>query len=292
MNAPQSVALALGTVQFGVAYGIAGRGEAVPELEVRAILQSAASAGVRLLDTAPAYGDIEARLGKLIADLDLAVVSKVGTLPAAIGADGAARFVEESMARSALRLGSRLTTVLFHRAEDLLGTHGDGAWRAAEAVSAGRMRLGVSCYDPGTLIRLRRRYPIAVAQLPGNAFDQRLAAPGVAAALAGVELHVRSVFLQGLLLMPREQATRRVAAAAEPLDAWADWCAHEGVGPVPAALAVARGLPGVSVCVVGVDRLAHLREILGAWRACLPCVAPSLACEDLDVIEPRRWTSG
>jgi hypothetical protein len=286
-----TVDLALGTVQFGVKYGVAGRGEAVPEDEARAILEAAEGAGIRTLDTAPAYGDIEARLDGLIGDLDFAVVSKVGALPTTVDADGAARFVEESIARSALRLGCRLTTLLFHHAEDLLSVRGDAAWRAAEMASGGRMRLGVSCYDPATLIELRRRYPITVAQLPGNAFDQRLTGPGVAVALAGIEVHVRSVFLQGLLLMPRDAAIRHVPAAAEPLAAWTDWCAHEGLRPSSAALAVARGLPGVRVCVVGVDRLVQLQEILGAWREGAPGSAPSLACDDLDVIEPRRWTA-
>ena len=295
MNHPSaerpSVGLALGTVQFGLAYGVAGRGEVVPDDEARTIIEYAARAGIGVLDTAPVYGDIEARLGGLIDGLNVEVVSKVGPLPAAADVDAAARFVEESITRSERRLGPRLKTILFHRAEDLLGSVGDAAWRAAETASHGRLRLGASCYAPVTLVELRRRYPIAVAQLPGNAFDQRLAAPSVVGALQGVEVHARSVFLQGLLLMPRDEAIKRVPAAARPMAAWEEWCARHDRRPILAALSVAHDLPSVRLCVVGVDRLEQLQEIVSAWEMIAPCSAPLLACESLDVIDPRRWAS-
>lgn len=282
-------ALALGTVQFGLPYGVAGRADAVPEDEVREMLLFAAGAGVRLLDTAPAYGSIEERLADLIGDLPFDVVSKIGPMPDGASADDAARFVEASVARSRRRLGARLTTLLFHHADDLLGPHGGEIWRAASTAAGGDCRLGASCYAPATLVALRRRHPIQVAQLPGNAFDQRLAAPGVAAAIHGVEIHLRSVYLQGLLLMPSEAAARRVPAAAGPLARWAAWCTARGVQPVSAALGIARHLPGVRVCVVGVDRLRHLEETLRAWHAAIPCSAPVLACESPAVIDPRHW---
>ena len=285
------IELALGTVQFGTAYGIAGRGLAVPEGEVRAILALAADRGIRVLDTAPNYGDIEDRLAHLVGDLPFEIVSKISALPphASIGAAGA--FVAESIARSIGRLGSRLSTLLFHREDDLFGPCGDAMWRAAETASRGGLRLGVSCYGPETAIALRRRYAIAVAQLPGNAFDQRLAVPGVADGLQGVEIHLRSVFLQGLLVMPQADAVERIPAAVASLGAWSAWCSTRGVRPVTAALGIAKSLPGVRLCVVGVDRLEHLDEILRAWDEAVPCSAAALASTSPDVIDPRRWTT-
>jgi aryl-alcohol dehydrogenase-like predicted oxidoreductase len=282
-------ALALGTVQFGRGYGVAGRGEAVPEDEVRAILEYADSVGIRILDTSPSYGDIEARLAALISDLPFWVVSKIDPLPPVVDSEGAVRVVNESVSRSLRRLGPRLSAILFHRAEDLLGRSGDVVWRAAESATGGRLRLGVSCYDPQTLIELRKRFPIAVAQVPGNVFDQRVAAPEVVERLQGVEIHVRSVFLQGLLLMPVSEAARQVPASVAAITAWADWCSRLGVERISMALGVVRSFPGIRHWVVGVDRLAHLIKVTSAWAAAPPIDAPSLACESLDVIDPRRW---
>jgi aryl-alcohol dehydrogenase-like predicted oxidoreductase len=285
----RSSALALGTVQFGVRYGVAGRGEAVPEAEVRDILEAAAAAGVRVLDTAPAYGDIEERLGRLADGLAFDIVSKVAALPDDSSEDDARRFTTESVSRSQARLGDRLTTLLFHRADDLAGPHGDAIWRAASDAARGKVRIGVSCYDPVMLADLAMRYPISVAQLPGNALDQRLTAPELGDSLRGIEIHLRSVFLQGLLLMPAREAATRVPASAAALERWSAWIAGEGMPPVGAALAVGRSLPGVSLCVVGVDRRSQLDEIIAAWRLAAPREAPALACDSLEVIDPRRW---
>ncbi len=276
--------LALGTVQFGLAYGVAGRGAVVPPHEVRVILETGARAGVRLLDTAPVYGDIEARLSDLTAGLDFAIVSKIA--PASADAAQAIVDVRTSVERSRERLGASLETLLFHRAEDLLRADGERLWR--EAVdAAGNIRVGVSVYDPLTLVELRRRYGVTVAQLPGNAFDQRLLDPAIGDGLATVELHLRSAFLQGLLLMPHAAAAARVPAATTALERWHTWCAQQHRAPLSAALAIARGLPGVRVRVLGVDRVAQLEEMLEADG--VPMAAPELACHELSVIDPRQW---
>lgn len=284
------IELALGTVQFGTAYGIAGRGVAVPGREVREILARASACGVRLLDTAPSYGDIEPQLADLAGDRDFEFVSKIPAAPAAADAVATAAFVAASVRRSYERLGARLRTVLFHSADDLLGAHGEAAWRAATEV-AGELglRIGASCYSPQAAIQIRCRFGAAVVQVPGNALDQRLAEEVSTAGLAGVEIHLRSVFLQGLLLMPIESAVARVPQAAAALIAWKEWCVGHGYSALRAALAAAKALPGVRYCVLGVDRVSQFDEIVAAWRAAQPLLPGRFAGVEENVIDPRRW---
>jgi aryl-alcohol dehydrogenase-like predicted oxidoreductase len=287
-----AVELALGTVQFGTTYGVAGRGAIVPANEVREILAKAWECGVRVLDTAPVYGDIEQRLGDLAGDHPFAMVSKVPALPADAASVGVAPFVIGAIGESRVRLGVRLRTILFHRGEDLLGPHGEAVWRAAtDAVAGSEIRLGASFYSPETAAEAHARFALAVVQLPGNVLDQRLVLPSAISGLTGVEIHLRSVFLQGLLLLPRDRAVTRVPRAAGALEAWAKWCAGRGVAPLRAALSVARSLPGVRYCVVGVDRLGQLEEIVAAWRETETLYLPALATADEDVIDPRRWSA-
>lgn len=282
------IELALGTAQFGMAYGVAGRGHAVPENEVRAILRRAHELGVRVLDTASVYGDIEGRLATLAGDAPFSVVTKLPPLPAGVSAADTDSFVKAAIRGARARLGSLLHTMLFHRAEDLLGPQGDAAWRACESDGENRgLRFGVSCYEPATLQQICQRLPIATAQLPGNALDQRL----YAAARTDVEIHLRSLFLQGLLLMPLEQAVARVPAASSALARFHDWCRVRGLSALEAALAFAKGLPGVRVCVVGVDSQAHLEAIAAAWSNAPVLRDVAVQSDDLDVIDPRRWRS-
>ena len=279
----QAVELALGTVQFGLAYGIAGRGAPVPEGEIKDILALAWCAGVRTLDTASAYGDIESRLGALMRDQAFGVISKIPALPGA----AAAAFVREAVTRIKTRLGASLRTVLFHRAEDLAGPDGEAAWNAAcESLRDSGVELGASCYSPAEACALRERFALQVVQLPGNALDQRLRAVTLP---PGVEIHLRSVFLQGLLLLPPSEAAARVPQAAQAIERWQRWCAERELTPLQAALGLAKALPGVRYCVVGVDRAAQLEDVLEAWRSSVSLHEPALSVDDGAIIDPRRW---
>lgn len=282
--------LALGTVQFGLPYGIAGRGARVPEDEVRAILRRAFELGIRVLDTAAAYGDIEGRLCRLTTGLSFSIVTKLPPVPAEVPPSNISGWAAKAVCTAAQGLGSAFAGLLFHRAEDLLGDRGPVLWNAcAELAKDHGVPLGVSCYDPGILDRLRSRYPIELAQLPANAFDQRLRGRPRDRFM---QIHLRSVFLQGLLLMPVEAASAQVPAAAASLALWHDWCVNREMQPLTAALGIAKGMTSASHCVVGVDDLRQLEAIASAWQQAPALQAPELAVADADVFDPRRWHAG
>lgn len=285
MRAPPR--LALGTVQFGLAYGVAGREVPVPEDDVRRILRRAWDLGIRTLDTAAAYGSIEERLAPLMGAAEFEVVSKLPALPVDAGLQDCVDIALAAVERSRRRLGPRLKALMFHRAEDLLSGHGPGLWAAlAPLCGDAGIAVGVSCYDPATLANVASRFDVEVAQLPGNAFDQAV----VSAALPDrIRIHVRSLFLQGLLLMPLAQARQRVPAAAEALRRWHDWCEDRSLAPLQAALGVVKDWPGVELCVVGVESVAQLEQIAEAWDAAEPLSPPGLAQSEADVTDPRRW---
>lgn len=280
--------LALGTVQFGLAYGVAGRGAPLSDAEARAVLEAAARHGLRWLDTAVAYGDIERRLAGLCGDLPFQVVSKLPARPAGLGSAKAAGFFVDALRRSRERIGERLRVMLFHRADDLAGPQGEAIWHAvlAEAKEAG-VKLGVSCYDLPTLRELQSRWVLSAAQLPGNAFDQTIGA--LAIAEAPPLLQLRSAFLQGLLLMPEAAAARRLPVAGNALRRWHAWCDARGLERLEAALSIVKGFSAVGQCVVGVDSPEHMEQIAGAWSRSAPLEAPELACAETAITDPRSW---
>jgi aryl-alcohol dehydrogenase-like predicted oxidoreductase len=281
--------LALGTVQFGLKYGIAGRGEPVPENEIRATLEAAAQRGVRLLDTAPAYGDIEPRLAKLCAGLPFEIVSKIPAIPGELDAAAAAKWALNSAIQSRQRLGNLLRSLLFHNADDLAGERGQAIWQALQPWAGDEnIKLGASCYVPSASADLHKRFGIALTQVPGNALDQRLQ---TLPAQPGYEIHLRSAFLQGLLLMHEDAARKRLPPAAKALQRWHAWCKKTGVSPLQGALSVVKTYRPVSAVVVGVDNPAQFLEIAHAWEKTRPIDAPELAETDLAIIDPRRWNS-
>jgi aryl-alcohol dehydrogenase-like predicted oxidoreductase len=284
--------LALGTVQFGLAYGIAGNGQAVPEAQVRSILAAAWDAGVRTLDTAAAYGDIEGRLAGLCGALPFDIVSKVPAIPDALTPSEAARWALAQAEQSRHRLGQRLRGLMCHRAEDFLGPRGAAVAPALQRWAADQgVALGASCYEPATLMTLREALPqgLALCQLPGNALDQRLA-QALHQPLAGLDIHLRSAFLQGLLLMPLDQGRTRLPAAAGALQRWHGWCAARELSPLVAALSVVKSFAAVSTVLVGVESVAQWTAIAKAWAQARPLSAAELAVADPAVTDPRTWT--
>lgn len=281
--------LALGTVQFGLPYGIAGGKSVLPDDDVRKVLELAFAEGMTILDTAPSYGDIECRLGKLCKDLEFRIVSKIPPLPDTLDDMRASQWAIESARTSQKRLGRKLYALLFHRAEDLFGARGDRVWSAVKDwATAENILLGVSGYDAVAMRSLFDTREISIAQLPGNALDQRIAA--VLEDLSPKpELHLRSAFLQGLLLLPFEDAVRLVPSASVAMQQWHRWLSHNQLTALRGALSVVKSFKDVATCVVGVDSISQLAELTNAWREAKSFSARELDCEDRQSIDPRFW---
>lgn len=287
--------LGLGTVQFGLDYGVANAAGRVPEAEVAAILDAAREADIRVLDTAPAYGQAEAVLGRLLGPQDgFRVVTKTLAVRAPRIGEAEIAAVREGFAASLARLGlARVAGLLVHQADDLLKPGGERLAGLLEELRAqGKVeRIGVSVYERAQIERLFVRYAFDFVQLPLNVFDQRLLRDGTLENLAraGVEIHARSVFLQGLLLL---EETRLPAFAApwhariqdfrRALDA-------AGVTAIEAALAFVLSRQEVSVALVGVLSARHLQECIAAEKKPLMLDWARFAIDDPALVDPRRW---
>lgn len=284
-------ALALGTVQFGLPYGVANSsGQVAPEA-IAEILSVARGAGIDTLDTAIAYGESEARLGAQGMQ-SWQVVSKLPPLPPEC--PDVAEWVNAGVDGSLARLGiPRLKALLLHRSQDLLSPRGDALHRALLACrESGRVgQIGVSVYSPQDIDAVRRRHPIDIVQAPFNVVDRRLATSGMLARLAdeGVEVHVRSAFLQGLLLMNPDDRPARFAPWESLWRVWAGWLGAQGLSPLQACLGYVLSQPGVARVVVGVDGVAHLREIVAASRVGPVDPPAALINDDPQLINPLSW---
>jgi aryl-alcohol dehydrogenase-like predicted oxidoreductase len=285
--------LGLGTVQFGLPYGVANVDGQVSRDEATAILEYAWEAGVDTLDTAIAYGDSEERLGK-IGVAGWQIVSK---LPAVQhGCADIAGWVEKSIYGSLRRLRvSKLKGLLLHQPHELLEPNGPALYQAMVGLKQAGLveKIGVSIYGPSELNALWSRFEFDLVQAPFNVIDRRLASSGWLERLhqAGTEVHVRSVFLQGLLVMNGAQRSTKFNRWQSRWDVWRRWLADRALTPVQACLGFTLSYPEVSRVLVGVERVAQLDEILTAIRAGAEMTMPpdSLVSEDLDLINPSRW---
>lgn len=284
--------IALGTVQFGLAYGIANRQGRISHIEAKKILEYAMGKGIDTLDTAIAYGESETCLGKIIGVDTWRVVSKLPAIPE--GCPDVYAWVLESVQGSLRRLRlDKLPGLLLHRPEQLLGDHGKALYQALEDLKAMNLvqRIGISIYDPKELDALCEQYQFDIVQAPFNVLDRRLVHSGWLSRLAqkGIELHVRSVFLQGLLLMRREDRPQKFRRWQNLWDQWDAYLQRMGLTPLMVCIRYALSFPEISKVIVGIDSLDHLKEILIAAEGPTPEVPAELHCNDINLIISTSW---
>ncbi|HET7775510.1 MAG TPA: aldo/keto reductase [Azospira sp.] len=285
--------LGLGTVQWGIPYGVANRSGMTSEDEVSRILAKATALGVDLLDTAAGYGRAEAVLGRH--DLSpFRVVTKTPSFKSATVGSEQARAVEESLRQSLLTLRlSQVYGLLVHHADDLLVSGGDALIAILQGLKAQGLvrKIGVSIYQDEQLEEVLARFIPDIVQLPLNVLDQRLIINGRLQQLKGlgVEIHVRSVFLQGLLLMDPADVPSHFAPISPLLKIWHERVREQGMSPVQAALSFVRDLPWVDIVLTGVDSSAQFCQCAEDFVVPGSFDASGLGCNDPAFVNPAEW---
>lgn len=286
--------IALGTAQFGLDYGISNEAGQTLDADVKAILSSAQRAGVRLIDTASAYGNAEAKLGTCWpADHVFNIVSKTPKL----ADDASARdTLRDAFATTLSQLHARaIYGLLAHEADDLLGPQGSELWDGLCALKKAGLveKIGASAYSGEQIEALTARFPLDIVQIPLNIFDQRLVSGGHLALMkeAGIEIHARSIFLQGLLLMQPEAVPADMPTAKAHLVKLRNRLSRYGVTALEASLGFSLQQEEIDRVIIGVTSVDELFQVLAAAAQPLPDDFPWADCAagDLDVIDPRRW---
>lgn len=283
--------LILGTAQFGAGYGITNSIGRIDDRSITGIVAAAQAAGIDTFDTAADYGDSQSRLGVLPFSADQRYVTKF-SLPDDLDVAATA---EVLFARSARVLGvGVLDGVLFHRVADLTDP------RCAEAVdvllaarSAGAVRrVGVSVYDVVDLELALSKFPgLDLVQIPGSIVDRRLLDSPIVSELKrnGVEIHVRSAFIQGLLLAEPESLPDYFAPLIPVLREVSRLAYERDTSVVGLAIGFLREHPLVHGVVVGATSIGELTATTVAWKAAggpLPEIDVSVPEAILD---PRNW---
>jgi len=289
--------LGLGTVQFGLDYGVSNARGRTPEPEVRRILELAAGGGVRVLDTAAAYGESEAVLGRCLPrEHGFRLVTKTVPLRESRGSAAAPGLVREGFLRSLELLGrDAVHGLLAHHAADLLGPGGDAVYAVLAGLrQEGLVRkIGLSVYTGADIDAALARFDCDLVQVPANVLDQRLLSGGQLARLQarGVEVHLRSVFLQGLLLMDPAAAPAFFAPIRPRLAAWRQVLDQRGLTPAQGALAFARSLD-VEVVLAGVESAAQLAANLADFAAASAADLDfaAFALDDETFLNPGKWS--
>ncbi|MGZ9710867.1 aldo/keto reductase [Glaciimonas sp. GNP009] len=284
--------LALGTAQFGLSYGIANQNGQVTRPDAKAMLQLAAENDIDTLDTAIAYGESETCLGE-VGTPGFSLVTKLPAVPD--GCANVSAWVQNQVAASLSRLGvNSVYGLLLHRPEQLLGIDGKTLYQTLQALKETGLvqKVGISVYAPSELEALAQGYRFDLVQAPFNLVDRRLHMTGWLQRMKddGVEIHTRSAFLQGLLLMPLAAIPAQFAPWVNLWSKWHEWLARHNISAVQASLAFPLSFPEIDRVVVGAESMRQLTQIIGAASSDVPYNLPDLQCDAENLINPARWS--
>lgn len=213
--------LVLGTAQLGMNYGISNSTGQPAYNNARSIVQEAWEYGIREFDTAQAYGQSERVLGRILKDLRFAGEARIITklAPDVDHSDRAA--LNNALQISLNNLGvDTIYCLMLHR-EDMLDLWKKGLEENLMGIiSSGRVKnMGVSVYSPERAVQALNTEGISMVQLPTNVIDRRFEKAGVFQLSddVGKTIYIRSIFLQGLLLMPPDTLPEHMRFAAPVL---------------------------------------------------------------------------
>lgn len=282
--------LALGTVQFGMKYGISNQMGKVSRENAEVIMTLARDAGINMLDTAISYGDSEQTLGE-IGVQGWEVITKLPLVPQDCG--NVSAWVHQQLMGSLERLRvSSVDVLLLHHSHQVPGPLGRDLIRALREVKdAGLTRqIGVSIYDPGELDLIGDVATFNVVQAPLNVLDKKLVSSGWLARLhdSGIEVHTRSTFLQGLLLMESASRPARFNRWRSLWDTWDAWLEHCHITPLQSCLQYALSID-VDRVIIGVETPDQLKQILAISPSSRFALPPEIDSIDVDLINPSRW---
>ncbi len=287
--------IVLGSAQWGMPYGIANRTGQPSVEEIAALLEMARAAGIDTMDTARAYGESEALIGRLAgADSHWTIVTKLPPIDlGAVSPAGAEQLAAQELAASRVALQRERLDVLLLHAPLPPTPAGDAVWRllrnqrAAGAIGA----LGLSARSPAEAWAALETPEIEVLQVAASLLDQRLMRGGffAMAAARGKRLYARSIFLQGVAYL--DALPTHLAQVGPVLTAIGSWAVQRGLTRTQAFLIYAREAFSVPL-VIGCETRQQLQNNLALWShstvdvADLASQVPPLSDEILD---PWRW---
>lgn len=280
----------LGTATFGARYGIANQNSEMAENECIQVLQNARLLGIESLDVAPVYGDAESIIGKFHdTNKPFKVFSKISE-----SAFSSGEKILEQIRKSREKMQiTEFEGISFHNLDLLREMRAREVNQLISKILSSGLTstVGVSVYLESEIDFVKSEFPdVNLFQVPENVMDRRLIKSEFVSLLSnqGVEFQVRSIFLQGLLLMDNTSLRGSLASARQGLSQLKDYSAARRQSVLDLCLNYAKQIDWASNIVVGATSADQLSEIVNHKKKLIDLETLPDAFPD-SITDPRRW---
>lgn len=283
--------LCLGTANFGQKYGY-NKNLQITYSEIERILIFVRKNCINMIDTANSYGETEKILGNFGVN-DLKIITKIPALPdnkVSIDDDWFLKKLDKSLKNLKVQ---KLYGLLFHRVEDLKNSRGKEIYNDAINLKSEKIvnKIGVSIYNPNDLEWILKEFDFDIIQVPLNIFDGRIVTSGWVDRLYknNIEIHARSIFLQGKLLMNQKDLPSYFQTWKKQWQKWDNWLLKENVSALSTCLNYILSHKKISKIILGVDNLNQLVEISEYIYNYEKPNYPSISLNNEMLINPVNW---
>ena len=284
--------IALGTANFGRNYGINNKAGILTDSQVEEILQFSATLGISQIDTASGYGRAEELVGNFWPrGSSVNVMTKLSTADC-INSETIFDTVKQSLT---LSKQESLWAVLLHDSSVLVnGNPKNLIQDLQQLIDSGMTKhIGISAYTEGEIIRAKKIMPeMDVFQISNNICDQRLHSSSTLQEMFnnGNFFFVRSIFLQGLLLMDPNILPSKMCAAKLTLEQLREFCISNRISLVDACMGYAKSIPWASGIVVGAESKNQIQEIYDSIHSTFNIDFSKVPRLSDWFLDPRNWS--
>lgn len=281
----------LGTANFSLNYGIESKNGFSDAVNAAEILNLAVNAGIQSFDTANAYGNAQSMLGESMASETFKVTTKLSKSDCET-----IETIDNAVNKSLFELKRKsITNLLVHDSEILFdGVHRHIGPKLLELKSSGVVEsIGLSSYNQEEILRAKMLFPeMTVFQIPENLCDRRFLNSQVLIDLknSGNEIVVRSIFLQGLLLLENAKIPRSLNEAREVLNEIDELSTRLKISKLELCLNYAKSIPWASGIVFGVNSSQQLSEVISLTNSRRQLDFSEFPILDLMILDPRNWS--
>lgn len=282
----------LGSAQWGSKYGVTNLNGKTSISEVRKILEFAHNNGTNAIDTANLYGEAEYTLGKLNLK-EFKIITKTTQLNNHQITKEDIDHLRKEFYLSLKKLNlKRVYGLLIHRSEDIFKENSNLIINQLNLFKNNGLvqKIGISIYDFDCIDKIFDIFVPDLIQLPFNIFDQRLLEGNNLQKIKSknIELHARSIFLQGTLLTDPKKLPKYFNQWRNLYQKWEDSCRKQNISKIEASIMCAMNIKEIDGIVIGFENLSQIKECYNS-RFSKILNFKHHDINNVDLIDPRRW---
>ena len=275
----------VGSANFNQKYGV--KKNFIKKNEIKKLFNLAAKNKIKVIDTSPLYKESEKIIGQ-INNNRFKVISKIPKKPKNIKKKEIVDWLKKSAINSLANLKiKKFECLLLHNANSLLCKNGDEIYKGIRnmKINGFTSKIGVSIYDFSVLDKILKKFKFNLIQAPFNILDQRLVEKGWLKKLKKrkIEVHARSIFLQGILLLKHNQLPKKLIKLSKKLMVWESWLKKNKFNSLQVCLSFVLNQHQLDGIIVGYNNTNQLKQIKNNFSL------PNLNIKDKKLIDPREW---